>query len=57
MSAPYRISTQEGQRDLESLARESCYAWRGSVWSSIETIRRLVERLFRGNTEDLWDFS
>lgn len=79
LSAPYRISKQEGERDLEPLARELLkVAGKRSVvfatdWPHtrfagldirpfIERVlewcgddHELVERLFRGNAEDLWD--
>ena len=79
LSAPYRISKQEGQGDLEPLARELLdVAGKRSVvfatdwpdtrftgldirpfmervleWCGDDQV--LVERLFRGNAEDLWD--
>jgi predicted TIM-barrel fold metal-dependent hydrolase len=79
MSAPYRISKQEGQRDLEPLAREllNVAGKRSVVFATdwphtrfagvdirpfIEMVlewcgddQELVERVFRGNAEDLWD--
>ena len=79
LSAPYRISKQEGQRDLEPLARELLsVAGKQSVvfatdWPHTRFVgldirpfvervlewcgedQELVERLFRGNAEDLWD--
>lgn len=79
LSAPYRISKQEGQRDLEPLAREllSVAGKRSVVFATdwphtrfagldirpfMERVlewcgddQELVERLFRGNAEDLWD--
>jgi predicted TIM-barrel fold metal-dependent hydrolase len=78
LSAPYRISKQEGQRDLEPLARELLQVagkrsvvfatdWPHTRFEGLDIKPfmekvlewcgddlELVERLFRGNAEDLW---